>query len=156
MISGKINWKLRAIFFKYTLTDPDQQLMSTFSSSSFITDDESTNPSTTLSKARSSDDFDYFHNMLLSSSPLTTFSDVLFENVDSSTDDFDRLSPKPSQASISNKIIVSRLPFTINSRRLRAFFPGCCNITFKKNYWNKDFRLDKYHYQITAYTFHIW
>jgi hypothetical protein len=129
--------------------------MSACSSSSFITDTESTNPSTTLSKARSSDDFDYFHNMLLSSSPLTTFPDIPFENVNSLTDDFDRSSPKPSQSSISKTIILSRLSFKINSRRLRAFFPGCRNITFKKNYWNNDFRLDTCHYQITAYTFHI-
>ena len=125
------------------------------SSSSLITDTESTNLNTTLSRAQSSDSFDYFDNMLLSSSPLPTFSDIPLDNFDSSTDDFDRSSPTPSQSSISTTIILSHLPFTVNSRRLRVFFPGCRKIRFKKTYWNKHFRLETCHYQIIAYTFHI-
>jgi hypothetical protein len=58
-----------------------------------------------------------------------------------SEEDIVRSFPSTSQSTISKTIFLSHLPIAVNSRRLRTLFPGCRKIIFKKNYWNKNFRL---------------
>ena len=123
--------------------------MNTCPSSSIIIESEQTmidypmESFSTLSDTWLSDDFDSFLDMVLSSSlPFTISPEILPEDLAASLEDgVTRSSSYPSQSTISKTIVISRLPVTVNRRRLRTLFPGYHKITFKKNHWNKKFRL---------------
>ncbi len=147
---GKIKEKLETKpFEKYYISNLGEYLMSTCPPYSITIDSEqtmfdySTEPSSTTLVTQLPEDYESFLNMILSSlPPLTTYPEILPKNSEASVEvDVTRSSSKLSQSTISKTIIVSRLPATVNSRRLRTLFPGCRKITFKKNHWNKNFRL---------------
>jgi len=90
-----------------------------------------------------SQDFESIFNRLLSSSSSITIPpEILIGNLVVSTEDnVSRAFAQPQKPTISKTIVVSHLPATVDGRQLRKSFPRCHKIVFKKNYWNKNFRL---------------
>ena len=124
----------------------DQYLINTSSCSSITIENEQTilnfveGLSSTMSESRVTKNFNYFLNMMDSSSSLLTSSTKIpISNSPPPTDeDVDRSSSMTSLSTISKTLFVSRLPTTISDRRLRIWFPGCRKVVFKKNQWNKN------------------
>ena len=95
------------------------------------------------SEFQSSASFDNFLNGESFASPfIPNFSEIRDENRETfAKENVTRLSPHPSSPTMSKIILVSHLPVTVDNQELRAIFPGCRKIVFKKNYWNKNLRL---------------
>ena len=149
--SSKRKKKLRSenSFQKPHISHLDQNLMDICPSSAITEMDEQTildyipELFSGSSEFQSSTSFDDFLNGESFASPfITSFSGVRAENRETSTkENVTRLSPHPSSPIMSKMILVSHLPLTVDNQWLRAIFPGCRKIIFKKNYWNKNLRL---------------
>lgn len=99
--------------------------------------------STTSSEFELMEDFNHFLNKIFSSfSPLTNSSETEPSNLELLDEEATVHSFSPlSQPAISKTILIVHLPLAVNNQWLRTLFPGCRKILFKKNYWNRNFRL---------------
>ena len=99
-------------------------------------------------EASLTDDFAQLLDMILSSaSPVAISPERVFENSEASHEsDISHSSYMPMRPFNCRTILISHLPVTVDKGKLRVLFPRCRKITFKKNYWNKNFRLHDHHY----------
>ena len=148
--SSKRKKKLRSknSFKKPHASHLDQNLMD-ICPSSFITEldeqtilDYASELFSSSSEFQASASFDNFLNGESLASPFITISsEVQTENQETfAKKNVTRLSPHSSSPTMSKVILVSHLPLTVDNQWLRAMFPGCQKIIFKKNYWNKNLR----------------
>ena len=146
---GKRKENLEESVLKNTVSDLDQQLLAIYPSFPLTTEGTQTvldyqlESSLISSESSLLEDFDSFIDMALSSSsPFVTSAGTLTESLQvTAEENVAQSSAHQSQLNISKTIFLSHLPVTVNDQWLRTFFPGCVNINFKKNHWNKNLRL---------------
>lgn len=148
-ISGKKDEKFTTKNFrKHCDSDLDEHLMDTYSFASIAIEEEKkildylSTLSSNSSEIAPSEDFDYYLNTVPSSSSKMNSTEIAANSPEVSTEEnIDWTSSELTEPAVSKIILVSHLPATVNNRQLRALFPRCRKIVFKKNYWNKDFGL---------------